>query len=231
MHDIAKNIKQLRVQKNMTQDELAEKLFVTRQTVSNYETGKSRPDIDMLMHIAEILEVPIQDLLYEPEDLALARKAQLKRSCILGGAVAAMLLLWLPLQKLVNLATIHASSTYDQIPKFMVRFFLFPAYFLLFGLVISLLLHGAQAVKPLNQKIRRPIQIVTITLIVLYVLVTGNMVLITLPCGALFPMNGDWFFWFFNGFLLNNHQNWLFLLFGFMLGISFLPKAKNTPEP
>ena len=37
MRDIGKNIRQLRTEMNMTQDELARKLFVTRQTVSNYE--------------------------------------------------------------------------------------------------------------------------------------------------------------------------------------------------
>jgi len=41
MRDIGKNIRDLRSKRNMTQDELAEKLFVTRQTVSNYETGVS----------------------------------------------------------------------------------------------------------------------------------------------------------------------------------------------
>ena len=52
MRDIGKNIRELRVKKNMTQDALAESLFVTRQTVSNYETGKSRPDVDMLVKIS-----------------------------------------------------------------------------------------------------------------------------------------------------------------------------------
>ena len=55
MRDIGKNIRQLRTAKNLTQDELAEKLFVTRQTVSNYETGKSRPDVEMLVKISDIL--------------------------------------------------------------------------------------------------------------------------------------------------------------------------------
>lgn len=66
MHDIGKNIRDLRTRKNLTQDELAEKLFVTRQTVSNYETGKSRPDIEMLLRISEVLEADIQLLLYGP---------------------------------------------------------------------------------------------------------------------------------------------------------------------
>ena len=41
MRDIGKNIKTLRIRRGMTQDELAEALYVTRQTVSNYETGVS----------------------------------------------------------------------------------------------------------------------------------------------------------------------------------------------
>lgn len=50
----------------MTQDELAEKLFVTRQTVSNYETGKSRPDVEMLARIAEALDTDVNSLIYGP---------------------------------------------------------------------------------------------------------------------------------------------------------------------
>ena len=41
MRDIGKNIKTLRIRRGMTQDELAEALYVTKQTVSNYETGVS----------------------------------------------------------------------------------------------------------------------------------------------------------------------------------------------
>jgi len=66
MCDIGKNIKDLRTEKGMTQDELAEKLFVTRQTVSNYEVGKSRPDVDMLVKIGEVLDADIQELIYGP---------------------------------------------------------------------------------------------------------------------------------------------------------------------
>ena len=66
MRDIGKNIKLLRQQKNMTQDELAEALFVTRQTVSNYETGRSRPDVEMLLKIAEVLNADANTVLYGP---------------------------------------------------------------------------------------------------------------------------------------------------------------------
>ena len=64
MRDIGKNIRDLRQQKEMTQEELAEKLFVTRQTISNYEQGKTRPDIDMLVKLAEALDEDVKILLY-----------------------------------------------------------------------------------------------------------------------------------------------------------------------
>ena len=87
MRDIGKNIKQLRSQKKMTQDELAEKLFVTRQTVSNYETGKSRPDVEMLVKIAEVLHTDIHQLIYGPEPSIEASKKRL----LLGGIAATVL--------------------------------------------------------------------------------------------------------------------------------------------
>jgi len=64
MRDIGKNIRELRISSGMTQDVLADKLFVTRQTVSNYETGKSRPDIDMLVAMAELFDCDINSVLY-----------------------------------------------------------------------------------------------------------------------------------------------------------------------
>lgn len=64
MRDIGKNIRTLRIRRGLTQDELAEALFVTRQTVSNYETGRSRPDVEMLVNIAQVLEADIHHLLY-----------------------------------------------------------------------------------------------------------------------------------------------------------------------
>lgn len=66
MRDIGKNIKSLRQSKGMTQDAMAEALFVTRQTVSNYENGRSRPDLDMLLRISEILETDVNTLIYGP---------------------------------------------------------------------------------------------------------------------------------------------------------------------
>lgn len=64
MANVGKNIKQIRTKRKMTQDDLADKLFVSRQTVSNYETGRSNPDIDMLVKIAEVLETDVNILIF-----------------------------------------------------------------------------------------------------------------------------------------------------------------------
>ena len=62
MSDVAKNIRKYRAQRGLTQEGLAEKLHVTRQTVSNWETGKNQPDLDMLEALAKALEIDVSAL-------------------------------------------------------------------------------------------------------------------------------------------------------------------------
>ena len=60
------NIKALRKTKGLTQDELAIRLNVVRQTVSKWEKGLSVPDAEMLQRIAEVFEVNVSHLLGAP---------------------------------------------------------------------------------------------------------------------------------------------------------------------
>ena len=57
------NLKTLRKEKGFSQEELAIRLNVVRQTISKWEKGLSVPDADMLQRISEIFEVPVQTLL------------------------------------------------------------------------------------------------------------------------------------------------------------------------
>ena len=59
---------QLRQEKGMTQQELAEKLYVTRQAVSRWENGDTTPSIDMAKLIANVLDVPIMTVLDLPQE-------------------------------------------------------------------------------------------------------------------------------------------------------------------
>ena len=59
------NIKAIRKSKGLSQQELAVKLNIVRQTVSKWEQGLSVPDSDMLISLSEALETPVSTLLGE----------------------------------------------------------------------------------------------------------------------------------------------------------------------
>ena len=59
------NMKAIRKSKGLSQQELAVRLNVVRQTVSKWEQGLSVPDSDMLISISEVLETPVSTLLGE----------------------------------------------------------------------------------------------------------------------------------------------------------------------
>ena len=67
MNKISTNIKLLRIEKGINQEQLAEQLHVTRQAVSSWETGKTQPDIEMLTRIAEYFDVSVERLIYGRE--------------------------------------------------------------------------------------------------------------------------------------------------------------------
>ena len=62
---LQENIKTIRKSKGLSQQELAVKLNVVRQTVSKWEQGLSVPDSNMLISISEVLETPVSTLLGE----------------------------------------------------------------------------------------------------------------------------------------------------------------------
>ncbi len=64
--DVLKNI---RIKNNLTQDELAEKLSVTRQAVSRWENGESTPNIETLKQISIVFDISINTLLGSPRRL------------------------------------------------------------------------------------------------------------------------------------------------------------------
>ena len=68
MNDIAVNIKNLRKEKGLSQEQFAQALHVTRQTVSAWERGLSRPGLETLEQIARTLEVEPERLFYGEEE-------------------------------------------------------------------------------------------------------------------------------------------------------------------
>ena len=56
-------LKELRKEKNLTQEELSEKLGVSRRSVSRWETGNTLPDLDLLIELSDFYDVDLRDML------------------------------------------------------------------------------------------------------------------------------------------------------------------------
>ena len=99
--EIGKNIRRLRTEKGMTQEELAQRLHVTRQAVSLWETGKSLPDVEMLQSVGELFEQDLQSLLGSVPTAGEKRRRALKIAG-LAGVMALGLAVLLALEVLIQ---------------------------------------------------------------------------------------------------------------------------------
>lgn len=85
----SENLKKLRAERNLSQEEIAQKLHITRQTVSGWETGRCEPDIDMLKALADVLYVDMQELICgaKPEEKSPCDRKFLIPTYVLGGHI------------------------------------------------------------------------------------------------------------------------------------------------
>ena len=96
MNQVGKHIKKLRKERDLSQEALAELLHVTRQAVSNWENGKTQPDLDMLERLAAVFQVDILVVIYgqlpkqEEEVAAMDEKTKKRhiRGAVLFGCIA-----------------------------------------------------------------------------------------------------------------------------------------------
>lgn len=78
--DIGKRLKQKRQEANLTQKELADLLFVSRQTISSWEVGRTYPDLETLVKISELFATPLDDLLKEDSQVIKDIAEKVKKS-------------------------------------------------------------------------------------------------------------------------------------------------------
>ncbi|MEI5889936.1 XRE family transcriptional regulator [Bacillus cereus] len=65
----SERLKQEREKRNWSQSDLAEKIHVSRQSVSKWETGKNYPSIEIIIHLSDLFGITIDELLRSDEDL------------------------------------------------------------------------------------------------------------------------------------------------------------------
>ncbi len=129
MADVGKNIRKIRKEKNLTQDELAERLHCTRQTISNYENGKSEPGIDLLVEIAGVLEVKVNDLIYGLKKKENRRKQKVVSVIVLVSAIIMLIVIAL----LEPAAKRYAQTRFILAPGFLLNMTFRPIALALLG--------------------------------------------------------------------------------------------------
>ena len=166
MRDIGKNIRKLRTDIGMTQEELAEALFVTRQTVSNYETGKSHPDIDTLLLISQSLHTDVNTIIYgpqEPENLSRPRKWAIAFAVLLSILIIAYCILY----PICN----EMRKYYRVVPLLILRTTLRPAIFFISGWLFLHCISRFLKLKPIYSKAILWLQIPFFTLLCIFFLI------------------------------------------------------------
>lgn len=222
MRDIGKNIRNLRESKGLTQEEMAARLFVTRQTVSNYETGKTRPDVDMILRIAEVLDADANTVFYgRPVD---DRKRRIISAVILAVATAALWALELYLRREF---TAYKQSTFIIWPLATEELILKTTVRILFGYSIVNLALLAFKGKPL---VTQWTHIAKIAAIVLTAVAYIGSLLAVLTC--VIDIYENYFIWTYarTFYYINMYYSWIYVILGAALAVSSLRKPENASQ-
>ncbi len=77
--NIGEKLYELRKEKNLSQEEVADKLNVTRQTISKWETNQTTPDFDKIIPICELYEISSNELLTGKKEEKISQEAEEKK--------------------------------------------------------------------------------------------------------------------------------------------------------
>ncbi|MBE6936484.1 MAG: helix-turn-helix transcriptional regulator [Ruminococcaceae bacterium] len=129
MANIARNLRKCREDAGLSQQALAERVIVTRQSISNWERGVSQPDLDMLASIASALQVDVTELLYgkrPPDEFLLSRPMRVRTALLLG--IPGLILLLLAVFYVPWLRE-QVKITYRVDPYYLARGLIYPFLF------------------------------------------------------------------------------------------------------
>ena len=122
--ELNEQIKKYRTEMNLSQEELAEKIYVTRQSVSNWENGKTYPDIHSLLLLSSLFGISLDQLVkgdieimkaeIKKEEIAkMNRDGKIYTIMLIATAISAVpLFMWLGVWAFIPWGTIWAISMY-----------------------------------------------------------------------------------------------------------------------
>lgn len=123
MNMVSDSIKKLRKEKKLTQDQLAEQLHVTRQAVSNWEIGKTQPDVETLTQLAKIFGVSVERIIYgkEKKNWHLDIKILSPENGLGMGAVLAMIISYTKWQS-IGWAILHGALNWAYVFYYIIKY-------------------------------------------------------------------------------------------------------------
>ena len=86
---LRQNLRRLRAQSGMTQEQVAAQVGITRQALSSYESGRTRPDIDMLLRLCQVYQTDLEGLICgDTERLRWERRVKVLALSLMGALLA-----------------------------------------------------------------------------------------------------------------------------------------------
>lgn len=126
--ELSEKIQKLRKERGLTQEQLAEQLFVSRTAVSKWETGRGTPSIESLQMIAKLYGITLDELLGTEEVVTIAKNENKENISKFAAYVdgifnlSAILCLLLPLYK------VEMNDVFYSVPLFQFKGWLTPLY-------------------------------------------------------------------------------------------------------
>ncbi len=141
--EFSEKLQQLRKQNNFTQEQLADKLYISRTAVSKWESGKGYPNIDSLKSISRLFDVSIDDLLSGEELITLAasenRSNMSKAFSLIYGILDLMAIAFIFLPFYGNLEGNHIRAVslidFHEVSNIRGTFFAIPISMSVFGII------------------------------------------------------------------------------------------------
>lgn len=178
MNDVGKNIRRYRQQNGLTQDALAERLHVTRQAVSNWETGKNQPDLETLEALAGALDL-------EPAELIYGKKQEyprFRRKAVIWVIVLGVLALLALLDALFILPLLMElrKKTFNVLPYAVNQLAVLPLGFVAAGMLIPAVLSLRRSVEP-GKRGKLALRIAAVLLLIPWLLTMPFLLWFLLP--------------------------------------------------
>ncbi len=173
--ELGKRLRERRVALGLTQDELADRLFVTRQTISNYERGLSEPDLDTLRRLAEALETDMPALLGTESSSKKTPHIKEILPLLLGVGLTAGAAAWFFIAE--KQAFAWKGTHYDALPYARLVLLLMPLVYLLLGWTLMQGVACFIELPALSPRLRVGLRLAVFALILVYLLVLAPTLL------------------------------------------------------